>query len=100
MESLKTFLAIIEFFLASRFAKVVVNDQSSKDHEINSGDHQSIFLCPATFLHYINSLTKKILKSLVNIDTDDTSVYGYTSQNLNDHSLEADLSSHLSVTAI
>lgn len=37
------------------------------------------------FWNYINSLTKKIFRSLVNVDTDDTSVYGYTSKNLSSH---------------
>lgn len=61
--------------------KVVVNGQSTEAHGINV-DIPSKTLCgPTLFQLFINDLPRNILKSLVSIYAEDTSVYGHTSKN-------------------
>lgn len=78
--------------------KIVVNGQSSNVHEINAGVFQISLLGPALFLHFINYLPRKILRSLINIYTDYATVYRSISKNPDFQSLTADLSASLAQT--
>lgn len=63
-------------------------------HVINAGSILGFIL----FLLYINDQPRNILRSLVNIYADNTTAYECTSQNPDDQSLSADLSSGLAIT--
>ena len=88
-------LGIIESFLSNRSLNVVINGQKSKAHNINAGVPQGSLLGPTLFLLFINDLPKHIIKSLVSVYADDTTLYGRTSKAHDEESLAADLSSDL-----
>lgn len=62
-----TIFVIITTFLSVRSMKIVVNGQSSNVREINAGVIQSSLLGPTLFLHFINDLPGKILRSLIHM---------------------------------
>lgn len=95
-----TIFVIITTFLSVRSMKIVVNGQTSNVREINAGVIQSSLLGPTLFLHFINDLPGKILRSLIHIYTDDATVYGSVSKNPNLQSLTADLSASLAQTTL
>ena len=88
-------LGIIESFLSNRSLNVVINGQKSKAHSINAGVPQGSLLGPTLFLLFINDLPDHIIKSLVSVYADDTTLYGRTSKIQDEESLAADLSSDL-----
>lgn len=57
---------------------VIVNCQSTVAHKINAGVPQGSLLGPTLFLTCINNLSKNIVKSLLNIYADNTTVYECT----------------------
>ena len=90
-------LGIIESFLSNRSLNVVINGQTSKAHSINAGVPQGSLLGPTLFLLFINDLPNHIIRSLVSVYADDTTLYGRTSKDQNDESLASDLSSDLDI---
>ena len=88
-------LGIIESFLSNRSLNVVINGQKSKAHNINAGVPQGSLLGPTLFLLFINDLPNHIIKSLVSVYADDTTLYGRTSKIQDEESLATDLSSDL-----
>lgn len=73
----------------------VVNNQSSDAHEANASH-----IPPSAFLLYINNLPANVLGTLVNINADDTTVYGCcTTRNQDNQCLAADLSAYLTLIA-
>ena len=88
-------LGIIESFLSNRSLNVVINGQKSKAHNINAGVPQGSLLGPTLFLLFINDLPNHIIKSLVSVYADDTTLYSHTSKIHDEESLASDLSSDL-----
>lgn len=72
---------------------MVVN--ASQFYYIKAGVLQGSLLGPTHFLLYINNLPRIILRTFVDIYTDDTTVYRYTYKIVDDQCLAADLSSKL-----
>lgn len=70
--------------------KVIVNVRPIEAFEINAGVPQSALFGNSHFLLYINELPKNILRSLVNIEADDNTVYDCTTKNLDEKSLTTD----------
>lgn len=77
--------SMIKSFLASSSLKVVAKGQFSGTIAINADDSYQL-----VGLLYINDLVKCILRSFVNIHTDDTAVDGCTSKTLDKQRFEAD----------
>ena len=83
-------------FLLGRKMRVVVNGQKSDVFEINAGVPQGSVLGPTLFLLFINDLPADVLKSFINIFADDTTIYGFTSKDLNHQDLADNISGDLS----
>ena len=90
----KTF-SVVKSFLTSRSLKVVVNGQSSDAHPINAGVPQGSLLGPTLFLLFINDLPNDIIRSLIDIFADDTTLYGHTSCHVTDEILADSLNTDL-----
>lgn len=65
---------MIKSFLSGRFLKIIVDSQVSEAYGINSGAQLGSRIGSTLFLLYINDLPKNILRSLVNIYVDDTTI--------------------------
>lgn len=66
---------------------------ASETHMVNAGVPKCSLLGTTLFQLYINDdMPKDILRSLVNIHKNDTTMYRCTYKNLHDNSLAADLS--------
>lgn len=79
--------------------KVVVNGQAPESYELKAVVPQGSTLGLTQFLFDINDLPRNIVRSLVDIYADDTTLYGCISRNQDKKSLVADLSSDRSLTA-
>ena len=77
--------SVIKSFLTGRSMKVVVNGQSSGEHNINAGVPQGSVLGPTLFLLFINDLPDGVKESFINIYADDTTIYGVTKKGILDH---------------
>ena len=60
--------------------------------EINAEVPQGSVLRPTLFLLFINDLPDNVLRSFINIFADDTTIYGFTSKDLNHQHLAYNLS--------
>lgn len=65
---------LFQYFLNSRFQRVVLNDQLSSWLSIKGGVPQGFTLGPLIFLIYIND-PRDNLESLVKLFSDDTSLF-------------------------
>ncbi len=76
---------------------VVINGQKSKAHSINAGVPQGSLIGPTLFMLFINDLSNHIIKSLVSVYADDTTLYGRTSKSKvhDEECLATDISSDL-----
>lgn len=91
--------ANIKPLLSDRSVKLVVNVQSSEVHKISSNAHRAYPIGTTFFLLYINDHSKNILRSLVNIYSDETTACGCTARSIVDQNLATNVSSNLALTA-
>ena len=68
-------LAQLWSFLDGRSMKVVTDGQESDTHSLNAGVPQGSVLWPTLFLIFIKDLPGHILRSLIDIFDDDTTLY-------------------------